>query len=103
MRGDRGLLIIFIKAFEEIIIAAPVYLFKLDQNTYLDVELAGLVFCVGASSDITASALKLLAKLFLRNISFISQCSQIIANTPITSKLLFHIITSHFLTNIGCN
>ena len=79
-----------IQALEEIVIGTSVYLLKLDQNTYADVQFPRLVFGVTAAGNITSPQLKLGAKLFLGYTVLVAECPEIVPDTAITAEFLFH-------------
>ena len=91
--------------FKKVVVDAAVQLFQLDDNAGADVQLPGFVFGICSPPDIAAAALKLGAKLFLRQPALPAQSSQIIAHISVTPDLLFHYLTTeqHFSTGIACN
>jgi hypothetical protein len=94
---------ICIQPGKELFVAAVVDFSQLDNDTGPDVQLAGFVFCIGGSADITAPALQLRTKLLLGQSGFASQSAQIVAHISVPSDFLLHNITpANFLTNIGC-
>ena len=100
--GVGSRVISLFKALKEILVGAAVDLLELYQHADTDVELARLVFGVGASPNVTTPPLELGAELFLGNAVPIPQGAQSVAERTVYPQLLFHDI-SPFLTSIGCN
>ena len=84
-------IVLYIQPFKEIVVRAVINFPKLDNNADFYVKLSVFIFCISAARDITSASLKLCAKLFLRDAVSVAQSTEIISDTPITAKLLFHI------------
>lgn len=81
----------YIQTDKEFLIGAVIDLVQFDQDACPNIQLSGFVFCIGCSSNITASSLQLGAQLFLRQTAVVSQTPQVISHIPIPAYFLFQI------------
>jgi hypothetical protein len=79
-----------VQSLKEIIIRTSVNLLELNQHTNTHVQFPCLILGIATPRYITSAPLQLRAKLLLRNVPLVPQSSQIISDTPVTTKLLFH-------------
>ena len=79
---------------KELVIAAIIYFPQFYDDACAYIQLAAFIFGIGRAPYITAAALKLGAKLFLRQSAHSAQTAQIIAHIAVTPDFLLHILTN---------
>ena len=78
---------------KEVVVGAAVESAQRNDHADADVQLSGLIFCIGGPADVAAAALQLGAQLLLGEPVLQAQSAQIVAHSQISPQLLFHPLT----------